>query len=146
MIGSSASARNPDAPERRRFRILAEIDVAEARSEARRMAERHGFRASAAYRFATAVSELGSNLVFHARDGGEIELLASSSTAGALLECIASDDGPGIPDVAMAMNDGYSTSGSLGCGLPGTQRLVDQFEISAQVGVGTRVRCGSHRR
>lgn len=132
--------------ERRLFRILAEIDVAEARSEARKMAERCGYSASAAYSFATAVSELANNLVFHAHNGGEIELVAQSSAGGALLECIASDEGPGIADLALAMNDGYSTSGSLGCGLPGTKRLVDEFEITSQPDVGTRVRCGMRRR
>jgi serine/threonine-protein kinase RsbT len=144
MIAASAP-QTLDVANRRRFRILAEIDVAEARSEARKMAERHGYGASAAYSFATAVSELASNLVFHARNGGELELVAPT-TAGALLECIATDGGPGIADLALAMTDGYSSLGSLGCGLPGTRRLVDEFEITSLPGAGTRVRCGMRRR
>lgn len=145
------------AGDRRRFVIRAEIDVAEARSEALRMAERHGFGRSAAYSFATAVSELASNLVFHATNGGTINLLirpatagpsvaglsvAGLSVAGLSVECIATDNGPGIADLALAMNDGFTTTGSLGCGLPGTRRLVDQFDISSTPGVGTRVHCG----
>lgn len=128
--------------ERRRFCIRAEIDVAEARSEALRMAERHGFGRSAVYSFATAVSELANNLVFHAANGGTINLLIQPSVAGLYLECIATDNGPGIADVALAMVDGFTTTGSLGCGLSGTRRLVDQFDIASTPGVGTRVRCG----
>jgi len=52
---------------------------------------------------------------------------------------VAQDTGPGIPDVEQAMRDGFSTGKSLGLGLPGARRLMDEFEISSQVGVGTTV-------
>jgi len=123
--------------ERLLFFIRAEIDVAEARQQARLLAERHGFSRVRAYGLATAVSELANNLVFHASRGGRIALAAHERR----IELVAEDDGPGIADLALAMEDGYSTVGSLGCGLPGTQRLVDQFAITSAPGQGTRVEC-----
>jgi serine/threonine-protein kinase RsbT len=53
---------------------------------------------------------------------------------------VAEDAGPGIPDIAMAMRDGYSTGHSLGLGLPGAKRLMDEFEIASEVGVGTTIK------
>jgi len=55
------------------------------------------------------------------------------------VEILAADAGPGIPDVALAMQDGFSTSSSLGLGLPGVRRLMDEFEISSEFGKGTTV-------
>ena len=52
----------------------------------------------------------------------------------------AADDGPGIADLGLAMTDGYSTAGGLGCGLPGAERLMDEFQIESRPGTGTRVR------
>ena len=105
--------------------VHAELDVSRARIAAVAMARRLGFGQPAAYRLATAVSELANNLVFHATRGG--------------IELRAQDDGPGIVDVARAMRDGVSTNGGLGGGLPGTRRLMDEFEIDSVPGVGTRV-------
>ena len=53
---------------------------------------------------------------------------------------IARDEGPGIADIGLAMQDGFTTSNGLGLGLPGSRRLVDEFEIHSQVGAGTTVR------
>jgi serine/threonine-protein kinase RsbT len=53
---------------------------------------------------------------------------------------VANDEGPGITDVELAMQDGYTTGNGLGLGLPGTRRLVDEFELRTQPGVGTSVR------
>ena len=55
------------------------------------------------------------------------------------LEIICQDEGPGIPDVGLAMQDGFSTSTSLGMGMPGAKRLMDEFEIESEVGFGTTV-------
>jgi len=52
---------------------------------------------------------------------------------------IADDEGPGIADIRQALRDGFSTSGSLGLGLPGVRRLMDEFEITSQLGKGTTV-------
>jgi serine/threonine-protein kinase RsbT len=56
------------------------------------------------------------------------------------VELLSSDEGPGISDVALALREGYSTGGGMGCGLPGVQRLMDEFSIQSQPGVGTQVR------
>ena len=127
--------------ERISVRITAEIDVAHARQEARRLAGRHGFGTVRAHGLATAVSELGTNLVFHARHGGIISLTAWMEQGASVIEVTAMDDGPGIADIDLAMEDGYSTRGSLGCGLPGTRRLVDEFAITSAPGAGTCVTC-----
>lgn len=131
--------------ERLVFLVLAEIDVVEARQQARVLAERHGFSRVRAYGLATAVSELANNLVFHAANGGRIILSTRDWASGKLIEFVVKDDGPGIADLALAMEDGYSTAGSLGCGLPGTKRLVDRFVISSSLGKGTCIECAITR-
>jgi serine/threonine-protein kinase RsbT len=102
------------------------------------MAAELGFSATDSTLIATAISELARNIVSYARKG-EITLktIHGSSRHGILV--VASDDGPGIPDVLQAMRDGFSTSGSLGLGLPGVRRLMDEFQIASQPGRGTTV-------
>jgi serine/threonine-protein kinase RsbT len=53
---------------------------------------------------------------------------------------VATDEGPGIPDIELAMRDGYSTGKSLGVGLPGARRVVDEFELTSEVGKGTTIK------
>jgi serine/threonine-protein kinase RsbT len=85
-----------------------------------------------------AVSEMGHNIIAHAGHGEIIlSLVQRDGRRGVVI--VASDEGPGIPDVGRALLDGYSTSGGLGMGLPGARRLMDEFEISSQVGKGTTV-------
>ncbi|MCJ2069378.1 anti-sigma regulatory factor [Methylobacterium sp. J-030] len=122
-------------------RVTTEIDVAEARQEARKLALRHGFGTVRAHGLATAVSELAMNLVLHSARGGLIRLTVQDAPEAAVIELVSEDDGPGIPDLGLAMEDGYSTRGGLGCGLPGTRRLVDAFAITSCVGAGTRIVC-----
>jgi len=55
------------------------------------------------------------------------------------VELVAQDEGPGIADIPLALSEGYSTGGGLGCGLPGVQRLMDDFEINSTPGLGTRI-------
>jgi serine/threonine-protein kinase RsbT len=102
------------------------------------MAAELGFSSSDATLIATAISELARNIVSYARKG-EIVLdkIQNASRKGILV--IAIDNGPGISDVRQAMRDGFSTSGSLGLGLPGVRRLMDEFEIKSQSGRGTTV-------
>ncbi len=91
---------------------------------------------------ATAASELANNLWMHARVGGHIRLALVAAAGGGgdhALELCAVDCGPGIADVALALTEGYSTAGGLGCGLPGVQRLMDEFSIESAAGSGTRV-------
>ncbi len=120
-------------------RVTGEYHVAQARQAAQALAEAIGFKQVATYYVATCVSELANNLFFHAAPGGTITLAVVRRSDAIGIEVIAEDDGPGIPDVELAMQDGYSTSGGLGGGLPGVKRLMDEFEITSTVGVGTRV-------
>lgn len=105
-------------------------DIISARLAARDLARAAGLGVMDQTRFATAVSELGRNAVRHAV-GGRFELDDLSDLRQLRLQARVSDQGPGIADLALAMQDGYSTAGSLGVGLPGTRRLVDQFEIQS---------------
>jgi len=97
-----------------------------------------GFSTGDATLIATAISELARNIVSYARRG-EITLKIVNASVRQGILIVASDNGPGIPDIRQAMRDGFSTSGSLGLGLPGVRRLMDEFEITSQPGKGTMV-------
>jgi serine/threonine-protein kinase RsbT len=86
----------------------------------------------------TAASELARNALDHGR-GGEmtIEELANGSRSG--LRLIFEDRGPGIPDIAQALTDGFTTGSGMGLGLGGSKRLVNEFSIESEVGKGTRI-------
>jgi len=113
-------------------------DVVAARQLARKMAEELGFGLADQTRITAAVSELSRNIYLYAGKGRVVIKAISQSTKKGI-EVVAEDKGPGIPDIDLAMQDGYSTSNSLGQGLPGTKRLMDEFEIKSQVGAGTTV-------
>ena len=119
--------------------VAAEHDIARARREAKALAKRVGFGRVAAYHVATGVSELASNLFFHATGGGTITLAALRRDGEVGVEVVAEDDGPGIADIGQAMEDGFTTNRGLGSGLPGVRRLMDEFDIASAAGVGTRV-------
>jgi serine/threonine-protein kinase RsbT len=119
--------------------VLRECDVSHARILATEMGGRIGFSSSQLYRLATAVSELGNNLVFHATRGGRLTLTPLVTGHRRGIEMVAEDDGPGIADIALAMTDGFSTNHGLGGGLPGSHRLMDEFAIASTFGVGTRI-------
>jgi len=121
-----------------RVEINSDQDIVVARQKGRGLASELGFSSGDATLIATAISELARNIVSYARTG-EIKLkgIHGSSRIGILV--IAADDGPGIMDIRQALRDGYSTSGSLGLGLPGVRRLMDEFEITSQPGKGTMV-------
>ena len=122
-----------------RVPINSDQDIVLARQKGRAMAVDAGFSAVDSTLIATAISELARNIVSYARKG-EIVLqsLKDSRRKGVLI--IASDNGPGIPDLRLALRDGFSTSGSLGLGLPGVKRLVDEFQIASSIGQGTVVK------
>jgi phosphoserine phosphatase RsbX len=115
--------------------IEGEEDVAHARIRSRNLASAMGFKQPALDAIATAVSELARNIVEHAVEG---EIVLTARRNG--LEIVARDRGPGIADVQRALQDGFTTSRGLGCGLSGARRLVDQLEIASEPGVGTVVR------
>lgn len=120
--------------------ISSDLDIVAARQNARSMAAKLGFAPIDQTLIATAISELARNIVRYAQHG-EILLKvieAKNSSRGGLM-VVARDEGPGILNTQQALEDGYSTSGSLGLGLPGAKRLMDEFEISSAVGKGTTV-------
>jgi serine/threonine-protein kinase RsbT len=119
-------------------------DLLQARLAARAMAEKAGLGVMDQTRFATAVSELSRNALVYA-GGGWCELTDRSNAAEVRLHAEIHDLGPGIADIQQAMGDGYSTGGSLGAGLPGTRRLVDQFDIQSSSN-GTHVQVEIVRR
>ncbi|MEW5935559.1 MAG: ATP-binding protein, partial [Bacillota bacterium] len=97
-----------------------------------------GFSPTDAVVIATAISELARNIVQYAR-AGEILIRAVREGVREGIVVVARDDGPGIADVEQAMQDGYSTGGGLGFGLPGVKRLMDNFDIESRPGAGTTV-------
>ncbi len=123
----------------RRCRIETEADIYAAAGMALEMARAMGFGNADAARIEIVVRELASNIIRHA-GRGEI-LMREVTTDRKGLEVEAIDQGPGIPDVELALQDGYTTTGrGLGSGLPAVRRLMDTFEIESQVGQGTRIR------
>jgi anti-sigma regulatory factor (Ser/Thr protein kinase) len=110
-------------------------DVHMARRAARAMALAIGFDAKVSEEIVIAVSELASNLVRHAQ-GGTLTLTPVNDGGRVGMQVEARDRGPGIADVEQAMADGFSTAGSLGCGLGTVNRLMDRFDITSQRGVG----------
>ena len=86
----------------------------------------------------TAASELVRNMLRYA-NGGQVFIEVISRGRDNGIRLTFKDEGPGIPDISLALKDGYSTGRSLGLGLPGTKRLVNEFDIKSEVGVGTKV-------
>jgi len=109
-----------------------------ARQQGRKVAARAGFTATELAVIATAISEIARNIVKFAKRG-EVVVSVISENERTGITVVARDVGPGIPDVARAVQDGYSTYGGLGLGLPGAKRLMDEFEILSEVGKGTTV-------
>lgn len=112
-------------------------DIVLARRAARVLCERLGFGKADQTRLATAVSELTRNVIQYAGTGCCF-IEDRSDTACRRILVLVEDQGPGISDLDRALTDGYSTSGGLGAGLPGTRRLVDEFQIESAPGC-TRV-------
>lgn len=128
-----------------RISVEGDADIVSARQQGRILATSLGFSSGDVTLVATAISELARNIVLYAKRG-EILLSTVNDDGHAGLTIIARDDGDGIVDVSRAMQDGYSTSGRLGVGLPGVKRLMDAFEIVSEVGRGTTVTVKKWRR
>ena len=122
-----------------RVAILTDADVVTARQEARTMGAGLGFSSTDLTLLATAISEVARNITTYAGEG-EVTLRVLDQDGRRGIEVLASDEGPGISDVELAMQDGYTTGNGLGLGLPGTRRLVDDFELQTTPGAGTTVR------
>ncbi|MBM7841627.1 MULTISPECIES: anti-sigma regulatory factor [Herpetosiphon] len=119
--------------------IAREVDVYIAVSRGRELSRALGFDDVDRTRIEIAILELTRNILAHAERGSlTVREIEANEQRG--IEIEASDNGPGIADTTLALRDGYSTKQTLGTGLPGVKRLMDEFEIESQVGVGTVVR------
>ena len=113
--------------------INSSADIVVARRTGRDMARNLGFGVAAQTRLATAISELTRNVVVYA-GSGVCHITGESNGTGPWLRITIEDHGPGISDIEQALSEGFSTGGSLGAGLPGTKRLVDEFVIESEPG------------
>jgi serine/threonine-protein kinase RsbT len=125
--------------------ISSDVDIVTARQKGRELAAQIGFPSTDMAIVATAISELARNIVTYAKSGEiVISVIQQGIKHGVMI--VAKDHGPGIPDIEQALKDGYSTSKGLGLGLPGTKRLMDEFEVVSTVGKGTTVTVKKWRR
>jgi serine/threonine-protein kinase RsbT len=115
-----------------------DADIVAARQQGRALAAKIGFNQVELTMIVTAISELARNIVLYA-GRGQISLHIERNHHMTGIVVVASDNGPGIGDVKLAMQDGYSTSGGLGLGLPGIQRLMEECRIESAVGRGTTI-------
>lgn len=121
-----------------RVTIQRDGDIIAARQRGRDLAAQAGFSGSDLTIIATAISEIARNIIVFAQRGEvSLSVIERSGRRGVLI--VAEDQGPGIPDIEQAMRDGFSTGKSLGLGLPGAKRLMDEFEIVSEVGKGTTI-------
>lgn len=118
--------------------VNADIDIVTARQKGRELARDLGFTSTDLALIATAISELARNIILYA-NSGEIILSVVENGTRRGLKVVARDDGPGIPDIERALEEGFSTSRSLGLGLSGVRRLMDEFDIVSEIGNGTKV-------
>ncbi|MBM7606698.1 anti-sigma regulatory factor [Metabacillus litoralis] len=119
-------------------KIVTEWDIVAARQLGRNVAKELGFGTVDQARITTAISELARNIYLYAGQGEmRIERINDLGKKG--LKIVAIDNGPGISDIRKVMEDGFSTSGGLGAGLPGVKRLMDGFDITSTVGEGTNI-------
>ncbi|MFI5235339.1 MAG: anti-sigma regulatory factor [Gemmatimonadales bacterium] len=118
--------------------IAADLDVVRARQGVRELAASAGFSAGDQTVIAAAISEIARNILMYARTGTiSARLERNGDREGIVM--VAEDHGPGIADIRRASQDGVSTSGGLGLGLPGARRLMDDFEIASEYGRGTTI-------
>lgn len=122
-----------------------DADIVTARQRGRELAAAAGFSSADQTMIALAISEIARNILTYAHHG-TIALSSVDDHGRRGLQIVARDQGPGIPDIELAMRDGYSTGKSLGVGLPGTKRVMDDFELVSAVGQGTTVTMRKWRR
>jgi serine/threonine-protein kinase RsbT len=123
---------------RAQFGLKTDVDIVSARRGVNDWAKDIGLSVLDRTRVVTAASELARNTVVYGRGGiMSLEVVRDRTREG--LRLTFEDNGPGIPDIARALEDGYSTGKSMGIGLPGARRLVNEFTVTSTVGVGTCV-------
>lgn len=121
-----------------RVAIVDDDDVVAARQAGRQLAEQLGLAPTDLTLVATAISEVARNITAYA-GSGEIVVRVVEQRGRRGIEVLARDEGPGIADVDRALQDGFTTGGGLGLGLPGARRLMDEFAIASHEGAGTTV-------
>ena len=121
-----------------RLPIESDDDVVVARSRARELASGLGFTGTDLTLLATAISEIARNITTYA-ERGEICITTVRRGPRSGVKVVATDNGPGIPDLNLALRDGYTSGKGLGLGLPGARRLMDEFDVETEVGRGTTV-------
>ena len=132
-------------PDETLLSVSADVDIVSARQKGRELAAKAGFSEGDQTVIAAAISEIARNILMYAKRGEvHLELASHEDRIGLII--IARDQGPGIADIPRALQDGYSTSGGLGLGLPGARRLVDEFEIQSRPGKGTTITMKKWRR
>ena len=119
--------------------VRTDEDVVRVRQLVRDHAVRAGFSLVDQTKIVTAASELARNTMVHG-GGGTMAIDTMHANGRVGIRLVFEDQGPGIPDIELALRDGYSTGKGLGLGLSGSRRLVNEFDIESQPGVGTRVR------
>lgn len=120
------------------FVVQSEQDVVVARKEVRRLTQELSFSLVDQTKMVTAASELARNTVIYGGGGSMLcEILTDGGKQGLRLTFM--DQGPGIPNLNLAMTDGWTSGHGLGMGLSGAKRLVNEFEIASEAGKGTRV-------
>ena len=118
--------------------IESDSDIVLAREHGRVIGKSIGFTATDLTIIATAISEVARNILVFAHTG-EISMSRVNQNGRHGIEITAQDKGPGIKDISLAMQDGYSTGRGLGVGLPGSRRLMDEFQVVSSPGDGTTV-------
>jgi len=118
--------------------IVIEQDVVLARQTARKLAQECGMRLVDLTKMVTAVSELARNTMVYG-GGGDMDWQIVEDDMRTGLRITFRDEGPGIPDLKLAMTDGWTSGGGLGLGLTGAKRLVEDFELDTAPGAGTRI-------
>jgi serine/threonine-protein kinase RsbT len=118
--------------------IVREIDVIPFRNRLKEYAVKIGMGLVNQTKVITGASELARNMLKYAK-GGKVTIEVVSEGRENGIRLIFKDEGPGIANIPLAMKDGYSTAKSLGLGLPGTKRLMSEFNIESEVGKGTTV-------
>lgn len=124
--------------EESRLPVADEVDLVQAVMHVGHLAQQIGFSVTTRARLMTAVSELGRNILKYANEG-TILISPIDGPPRRGIQIVATDDGPGIADVDKSMQDHFSTSGTLGLGLPGVQRMMDEFQIVSAPNRGTSV-------
>jgi serine/threonine-protein kinase RsbT len=114
-------------------------DVVRVRQQVRTAAAENGLSLVDQTKLVTAASELARNTLVHGGGGAARIEVVKSASGRTGVKLYFTDEGPGIPDVGLALTDGWTSGGGLGLGLSGTRRLVDEFELNSTPGTGTSV-------